>query len=85
MSTEIDFKCDKCGGKTFLVRTWLEIAVEVDSTTGKIKYEWIDSVKCANLACNAEPSKDLKILLGEKVKTIIQSLRKEKLKVNASE
>ena len=85
MSTEISFKCEKCGEDRFLVKTWLEFIVEVDSTKGEIKYEWIDDVRCANLACDAKPPQALKMLLAEKVKTIVQALRKEKLKVNASE
>lgn len=84
MSMDIDFTCSECGGKTFLVRAWLEIEVEVDSTDGKIKYEWIDSVKCANLSCNSEPPKNLKMILGEKVKTIMEAMRKEKLKLGVS-
>jgi len=84
MSTKIDFKCAKCGGTRFLVRTWLEIAVEVDSATGEIKYEWIDSVKCADLSCQEEPSKELKMILGEKTKTILKSLRGEKLEIDVS-
>lgn len=82
MSSEIEFTCSKCGGKHFLVKVWLEIAVEVDSTKGSIKYEWVDGVVCADLTCAEEPPKDLKMLLGEKVKTIIKTLRKEKLEVN---
>lgn len=84
MSSEIKFECSKCGGKRFLVKVWLEFGVEVDSTKGSIKYEWIDNVKCGNLACYEEPPKELKMLLGEKVKTIIKALQKEKLKVNIS-
>jgi hypothetical protein len=84
MSNKIEFKCSKCGGKRFLVKIWLEIALEVDSITGKIKYEWIDDVKCANLACDQEPSKELKMVLAEKAKTIINALRKEKLEVSIS-
>jgi hypothetical protein len=84
MSSKIEFKCSKCGGKRFLVKVWLEVSLEVDSTTGKIKYEWIDDVKCANLACDQEPSKELKMLLAEKAKSIISALRKEKLEVSIS-
>ena len=84
MASVIEFTCSKCGGKRFLVKVWLEFGVEVDSTVGSIKYEWVDNVKCANLACNKEPSKELKMLLGEKVRTIIKALQKEKLEINIS-
>ena len=84
MSSDIEFTCSKCGGKRFLVKVWLEFVVEVDSTEGEIKYEWIDDVKCANLDCDQEPSNGLKMLLAEKVKTIIKALREEDLEINIS-
>ena len=84
MSIDVEFTCSKCGGKRFLVKVWLEFVVEVDSVKGEIKYEWIDDVRCANLNCDQEPSKDLKMILAEKVKTIIKALREEDLEIHIS-
>lgn len=44
--------CPKCGSEEFLVNLYVELKIDPNRNFGNVKYDWIDKVSCANMACN---------------------------------
>jgi predicted nucleic-acid-binding Zn-ribbon protein len=82
MSTKVmSAKCPKCGGEDFLVRVWSDINVNLSRNFGTVKYDWIEKVTCANVACGYElpVSDELRMKLADTVKHILSGMKKETL------
>jgi predicted nucleic-acid-binding Zn-ribbon protein len=81
---DIDVKCPKCGNTEFLLKVEIDVKIDPNRNFGNIKYDWIKSCTCANLACghtlgNTQEEEDIKERLLNIMKDLLVSMREETL------
>lgn len=75
-------KCPECGGIDFIVSVDTQFLLNVETNFGNMKYDWIKTVTCANMACSHVLEDGvLRQVLINQLRQILDAMKSETLLV----